>query len=209
MTATLPEVARRSFEERRNEREPCERKFGSTPRTAALRAALKWKAAVVKDFVEVIMGLAKCEFRQGESIRVDVDRARFITESFKQTDGQPWAIRQAKAFAHLCEKLPLFIKAGELIVGDPNSATDELRWHPEISADFMVDAVSTGSFSEMVTDAEREEIVSEICAVLARPERCGPYQGSPARRTVPGRSRRPRHPDRGEVMGDGNREPHL
>ncbi len=138
--------------------------FGSTPRTAALRAALKWKAAVVKDFDDVFSGLGKCEFRKGQSIRVDVDRARLITESFRQTNGQPWPLRQAKAFAHLCEKLPIFIKAGELIVGDPNTAPDELRWYPEITAEFMVDAVSTGSFSEMVTDAEREEIVSKICA---------------------------------------------
>ena len=117
---------------------------------------------MVKDFDDVFTGLAKCEFR--EFIRIDVDRARLITESFKQTDGQPWPLRQAKAFAHLCEKLPIFIKAGELIVGDPNTAPDELRWHPEINAHYMVDAVSTGSFSTMVTDAEREEIVSDICA---------------------------------------------
>ena len=69
-----------------------------------------------------------------------------ITESFEQTDGQPWALRQAKACAHLFEKLPIFIKPGELIVGDPNSAPDELRWHPEISAEFMIDAVRAAVF---------------------------------------------------------------
>ncbi len=163
MNQTIPEAGSISFEEQTSKRATHEWGFGSTPRTAALRAALKWKAAVVKDFEDAFTGLAKCEFRSGESIRVDVDRARLVTESFQQTDGQPWATRQAKAFAHLCEKLPLFIKAGELIVGDPNSAPDKLRWYPEISADFMVDAVTTGSFSEMVTDAEREEIVSNIC----------------------------------------------
>ena len=163
MDQRIPEAGSISFEERTNKRVPYEWGFGSTPRTAALRAALKWKAAVVKDFEEVFSGLAKCEFRNGESIRGDVDRARLITESFRETDGQPWPLRQARAFAHLCDKLPLFIKPGELIVGDPNGAPDRLRWHPEISADFMVDAVSTGSFSQMVTDAEREEIVSEIC----------------------------------------------
>jgi formate C-acetyltransferase len=163
MNQTIPEAGSISFEERTSKQVPYEWGFGSTPRTAALRAALKWKAAVVKDFEEVFLGLAKCEFRNGESIRVDVDRARLITESFRETDGQPWASRQAKAFAHLCDKLPIFIKAGELIVGDPNGAPDKLRWHPEISSDFMVEAVSTGNFSEMVTDAEREEIISEIC----------------------------------------------
>jgi len=163
MNQTIPEAGSISFAERTSKQVPYEWGFGSTPRTAALRAALNWKAAVVKDFEEVFLGLAKCEFRNGESIRVDVDRARLITESFRETDGQPWALRQAQAFAHLCGKLPIFIKAGELVVGDRNGAPNKLRWHPEISSDFMVDAVSTGSFSEMVSDAEREEIVSEIC----------------------------------------------
>ena len=163
MAQTITERDSIAFEECAGKQTPYEWGFGSTPRTAALRGARKWKAAVVKDFVDAFTGLAKCEFRSGESIRVDVDRARLITESFRQTDGQPWVTRHAKAFAHLCEKLPLFIKAGELIVGDPNRRARQAAGYPEISADFMVDAVTTGSFSEMVTDAEREEIVSSIC----------------------------------------------
>jgi formate C-acetyltransferase len=110
------------------------------------------------------MGLAKSEFRNEEHIKVDLDRARLITESYKQTDGQPWVIRVAKAFSNICENIPIFIKQGELIAGDPNSAPDELRWHPEICSYFMPPAVTDGGFSEMVTDAEREEIVSSICA---------------------------------------------
>jgi formate C-acetyltransferase len=92
-----------------------------------------------------------------------MDRARFVTESYKQTDGQPWVMRVAKAFVHLCEHFPIFIKPGELIVGDPNSAPEELRWHPEIAVYFMPDAVTSGGFSQMVTDAERGEIVNDIC----------------------------------------------
>jgi formate C-acetyltransferase len=143
---------------------PNEWGFGSTPRSAMLRANLKWKAAVVKDFINVVIGLAKCSFRHGEQIKVDVDRARLVTESYKETDGQPWVIRVAKAVVHLCEHFPIYIKPGELIVGDPNSSPDELRWHPEIAAHFMSEAVTKGGFSQMVTAAEREEIVNTICA---------------------------------------------
>jgi formate C-acetyltransferase len=164
MTQTIPKLGSVSFEERTRMRVPYEWGYGSTPRTAALRAALKWKAAVVKDFENIFMGLAKSEFRNDEHIKVDLDRARLITESYKQTDGQPWVIRVAKAFSNICENIPIFVKQGELIVGDPNSAPDELRWHPEICSYFMPAAVTGGGFSEMVTDAEREEIVSSICA---------------------------------------------
>ena len=137
--------------------------FGSTLRTAKLREEVKWKAAVVKDFFNVVIGLAKCEFRKEEHIRVDMDRARLVTQSYRQTDGQPWAIRAAKAFANVCENIPLFIKPGELIIGDPNSAPDELRWYPEIACEHIPDAVSNGGFVDMVTNAERDEIVNDIC----------------------------------------------
>jgi pyruvate formate-lyase/glycerol dehydratase family glycyl radical enzyme len=137
--------------------------FGSTLRTAKLREEVKWKAAVVKDFFKVVIGLAKCEFRKEEHIRVDMDRARLVTQSYQETDGKPWAIRAAKAFANVCENIPLFIKPGELIVGDPNSAPDELRWYPEIASEHIPDAVTNGGFVDMVTDTERDEIVNDIC----------------------------------------------
>lgn len=164
MTQTIPKPGTVSFEERTRKQVPYEWGYGSTPRTANLRASLKWKAAVVKNFENIFMGLAKSEFRNEEHIKVDLDRARLVTESYKQTDGQPWVTRVTKAFSNICENLPIFIKPGELVVGDPNSAPDELRWHPEICSYFMPPAVTDGGFSEMVTDAEREEIISNICS---------------------------------------------
>ena len=158
----IPKPGSISFEDRVTKKVPYEWGFGSTPRTAKLRDGLKWKAAVVKDFIDIAIGLAKCTFRQEEHIKVDLDRARLITESYRETDGQPWVTRVAKAFVNLCEKFPIFIKPGELIVGDPNSAPDELRWYPEIAMQHMPEAVTSGGFSEMVTDAERREIVEDI-----------------------------------------------
>jgi pyruvate-formate lyase len=143
---------------------PDELGYGSTPRTSKLRSEMKWKAAVIKDFVNVIYGLAKCEFRTEEHIRVDMHRARLVTHSYRETDGLPWAMRVAKAFENVCENFPVFIKPGELIVGDPNSAPDELRWYPEIACRHMPDAVTNGGFSDMVTAEEREEIIDDICA---------------------------------------------
>ncbi len=180
MHQTIPEAGSISFEERTSKRVPYDWGFGSTPRTAALRAALKWKAAVVKDFEEVFLGLAKCEFRNGESIRVDVDRARLITESFRQTDGQPWALRQARAFAHLCDKLPIFIKAGELIVGDPNGAHRQAAVAPR---NFVRLHGRRGNDGEFLGDGDRRRAGGDRLGdlrVLARPK-CGrPHPGGPA-----------------------------
>ena len=141
--------------------------FGSTPRTSLLRDTLTFKTAVIKDFVDLAIGLARCSFREGEHVRVDLDRARLVTQSYRQTEGRPWAARAAAAFAHLCEGFPIFIKPGELIVGDPNGHPDELRWYPEVAAAYMPDAVLEGGFADMVTEAERREICDDICAYWA------------------------------------------
>jgi pyruvate formate-lyase/glycerol dehydratase family glycyl radical enzyme len=164
MTQTAPKPKTAPLDGDTTQKLPHPWGFGSTPRTAKLRNDLYWKAAVVKDFINVVIGLAKCSFRNEEHIKVDMDRARLVTQSYRETDGQPWVTRVARAFATLCEHFPVYIKANELIVGDPNSAPDELRWHPEITAYFMPDAVTSGSFSQMVTDDERKEVVGDICA---------------------------------------------
>jgi len=50
-----------------------------------------------------------------------VEKNRIITESYRQTEGEPAVIRQAKAQAEVCEKMPIFIEDGELIVGNAAS----------------------------------------------------------------------------------------
>ena len=160
---TLQKAGTISFEDRATKTVPFEWGFGSTPRVARLREGLKWKAAVTKEWLDTALGLGKCTYRQGQHIKMDLDRARLLTKSYKETEGQPWAIRRAKAVEKMCQEMPIFIKPDELIVGDPNSAPDEIRWYPEVSVWWMPDAVTSGGYSEMVTDAERQEIVEDMC----------------------------------------------
>ena len=49
---------------------------------------------------------------------LDVERARYWTESYRQTDGEPEVIRRAKALKNLLEKMTIYIEEGELIVGN-------------------------------------------------------------------------------------------
>ena len=60
------------------------------------------------------------------------------------------------------------IKDGELIVGDPNGEANKIRWYPETNVDWMPEAVTTGGFSQIVTDEERREILDEICPFWER-----------------------------------------
>jgi pyruvate-formate lyase len=54
-----------------------------------------------------------------ENVRqVDVERARFTTESYRATEGQPMPIRRAKMLLHLARSLSIDIHADEIIVGN-------------------------------------------------------------------------------------------
>lgn len=50
-------------------------------------------------------------------VRIDINRARLFTESFKETEGQQLSLRWAKAMKHVAEKLPIYIAPDELLVG--------------------------------------------------------------------------------------------
>ena len=56
-----------------------------------------------------------------ESFPLCVEKARLITEIYRQTEGEPESLRQAKAFAHVLENIPIWIDEEELIAGHPSS----------------------------------------------------------------------------------------
>jgi pyruvate formate-lyase/glycerol dehydratase family glycyl radical enzyme len=161
--AQIPSPGSVSFQDRVTKSVPYEWGYGSTPRTASLRDGLYWKSSTTKEWINVAAGIGKCTFREGQKIKIDLDRARLVTRAHRETEGQPWTIRKARAVEKLCAEMPIFIKPGELIVGDANGAPDEIRWYPETSAWWMPEGVTTGGFSQMVNEEERKEIVEDIC----------------------------------------------
>jgi len=53
---------------------------------------------------------------------IESDRAVLLTESYRSTEGQPIVMRRAKAFAEICDRLPITIRPFELIVGSNSKA---------------------------------------------------------------------------------------
>jgi pyruvate formate-lyase/glycerol dehydratase family glycyl radical enzyme len=49
--------------------------------------------------------------------RLCAERSRIVTDSWKETEGEPLNIRRAKLFKSILEKIPVSIKPGELLVG--------------------------------------------------------------------------------------------
>jgi pyruvate formate-lyase/glycerol dehydratase family glycyl radical enzyme len=70
-------------------------------------------------------------------------RALLYTESFKQTENEPYILRKAKAFAHTLDHMSIFIEADSLIFGNMASKNFAAPVFPEYSMDWLVDEIDT------------------------------------------------------------------
>ena len=79
---------------------------------------------------------------------IEASRAELITESYRESEGQPIVLRRALAFSHILHHLPIVIRDGELIVGSTTLAPRGCQTYPEFSYTWLE--------SEFDTVAERE-----------------------------------------------------
>lgn len=68
---------------------------------------------------------------------IEADRAVLITESYKQTEGEPVITRRAKAFAHILENIPIVLRNKELIAGSTTKKLRSCQVFPEFSYEWM------------------------------------------------------------------------
>ncbi|MBM3142782.1 MAG: hypothetical protein FJ005_07035 [Chloroflexi bacterium] len=102
--------------------------------------------------------------RPGYQWCLDLERARLITASYKQTEGEPMAPRRAKALAHILANMTIYIRPGELVVGNYASNVDSVPFYPEFAWKWIVRETAPGKvYSSMLTDEGREEL-KQICS---------------------------------------------
>jgi len=96
-------------------------------------------------------------------IRLDLQRSRLMTESYKETEGQPMVLRRAKALSNILDNMNIFIRDYERIVGyqtaDPNGIFHpiEQNWRsPQRLA-------NSEAGKTLLDDAGRKEL-DELCA---------------------------------------------
>ena len=94
--------------------------IGISERTRNLKSALVSKSAT--------------DDKYAQSIGVCPERARYWTESYKQTGGQPAVVRRAKALANVLENMTVFIAPDEWLVGYIASDKRLLPFYREISS---------------------------------------------------------------------------
>lgn len=56
-------------------------------------------------------------------IKLDLQRSRLITESYRETDGQAMVIRRARALERVLDRMNIFIRDWERIVGYQTSTS--------------------------------------------------------------------------------------
>jgi formate C-acetyltransferase len=91
------------------------------------------------------------------AVKLCLERARLLTESYKQREGQPTVIRRAEALAHILKNMSIYIQPDELIVGNFASKPECVAHYPELQWRWVEKAVNDG-YRDILDDAGREEL---------------------------------------------------
>lgn len=98
--------------------------------------------------------------------RIDVERAKYFTESFRQTEGEPLILRWSKAMKHIAENITVYIDDNQLVVGRAGAQGRYGILYPELDGDFLDLAIEQlpkrvgAPFS--ISEAEVKVVVEEI-----------------------------------------------
>lgn len=66
------------------------------------------------------------------------ERARIFTQSMKESDGQPIVKRRAKALFEVLSNMSIYVRPGELIVGNQAGNPRSAPVYPEYSTEWIV-----------------------------------------------------------------------
>lgn len=93
---------------------------------------------------------------------LSLERARLVTDSYKETEGLPIPIRRAKAFEKIITKIPIYIDEEQLLVGDFAARPMWAEWYPEFAVSWVLKEMESG---EDFFKPESSEIgkMKEIC----------------------------------------------
>ena len=95
---------------------------------------------------------------------IETDRAVLLTESYKQTEGEPIITRRAKAFYHILKNIPVTIRPNELIVGSATKAPRSCQLFPEFSCEWLLgelDTIADRDADKFYVSEENKKIIRE------------------------------------------------
>ena len=114
---------------------------------------------VIKAIKGLYRGLERVDDSAGyrANVRLCLERARLITESYKETDGEAMVLRRAKALKKILENMTIFIQDQELIVGNIASDPSAVPTYPEMFDRWLNKAVND-EYKHMIDDEGRAEL---------------------------------------------------
>jgi len=90
------------------------------------------------------------------------ERARLITESYKETESLPMPLRRAKAFAKILNEMSIHIFPGELIVGNHASKFRAVPVFPEFDVEYIEEEIDQFALRSGDSFQISEEAKSEL-----------------------------------------------
>jgi len=90
-------------------------------------------------------------------VKVCLERARLITESYKETEGEPMITRRAKALKKILENMTIYIQPKERLVGNMASDAHSLPLYPELSWRWLEKALDN-EYQHLLDDEGKKEL---------------------------------------------------
>ena len=98
--------------------------------------------------------------------RIDIERAKYFTDSMRRTEGQHLTLRWAKALKTIAEKMTVYIDDHQLIVGRSGQPGRYGILYPELDGDFLdmaVQQLSTRTQSPFdISPKDAQVVIDEI-----------------------------------------------
>ncbi len=96
---------------------------------------------------------------------IEADRAVLVTESYKETEGQPIITRRAKAFEKILDNIPIVIRPGELILGSTTRNPRGCQVFPEFSFEWLepeFDTIATRTADPFYIAEDTKKTLHEV-----------------------------------------------
>ena len=120
---------------------------------------------VSKAVRNVRRGYEKDEVERGmyrPEVKLDLQRSRLLTETYKQTDGEPMVIRRAKALENILSKMDIYILDWERIVGNHAAIPEGLYYGIDMNWRSVKRIVSGKEGHTLLDEVGREEL-AKLC----------------------------------------------
>jgi len=100
----------------------------------------------------------------GTRVDMDVYNAQYVTEGFRDTEGQPWIIQKATGYKYECERKHIYIQDHELLVGGVGFKPRAGILNPDSASGVIaneVDTISTRPFDPFYLSEEGKKVYLE------------------------------------------------